>query len=168
MWHTEPGADAFSFTGKHYRVEANHNAAPPAQRPYPPIIIGAPGRSARPAIAARFADEFNGALSDDLRECYARFDRACERIGRDPDAVATRPSPGGLCHDAGRGDPAGRGDRVGAHPCHAAIGSPALVADRVEDLRKAGADTIYFHIFDIEDLDHVALLGAAGARWEPT
>ena len=42
---------------------------------------------------------------------------------------------------------------------HAAIGSPALVADRIDELCKAGADTIYFHIYDIEDLDHVALLG---------
>ena len=52
---------------------------------------------------------------------------------------------------------------------HAAIGSPALVAERVEELRKAGADTIYFHIYDIEDLDHVALLGAeVRARWGTT
>ena len=49
---------------------------------------------------------------------------------------------------------------------HAAIGSPALVADRIEEQRKAGADTIYFHIYDIEDLDHIALLGAKScAKW---
>ena len=47
---------------------------------------------------------------------------------------------------------------------HAAIGSPALIADRVEELRKAGADTIYFHIYDIDDLDHIALLGAEVLR----
>ena len=47
---------------------------------------------------------------------------------------------------------------------HAAIGSPALVADRIEEQRKAGADTIYFHIYDIEDLDHIALLGAEVLR----
>ena len=49
---------------------------------------------------------------------------------------------------------------------HAAIGSPALVADRIEEQRKAGADTIYFHIYDIDDLDHIALLGARAARSE--
>jgi alkanesulfonate monooxygenase SsuD/methylene tetrahydromethanopterin reductase-like flavin-dependent oxidoreductase (luciferase family) len=40
------------------------------------------------------------------------------------------------------------------------IGSPALLADRIADLAKAGADTVYLHIFDIHDLDHIALIGA--------
>lgn len=162
LWRTEPGAEnGFSFAGKHYRVEANHTPPRPAQRPHPPIIVGGTGPKRTPAIAARFADEFNGALSDDLRESYARFNRACERIGRDPTqarhsavlpvACATTPA-----------EVTRRAEVIGSEFIrrHAAIGSPALVADRVEELRKAGADTIYFHIYDIEDLDHVALLGA--------
>jgi alkanesulfonate monooxygenase SsuD/methylene tetrahydromethanopterin reductase-like flavin-dependent oxidoreductase (luciferase family) len=40
------------------------------------------------------------------------------------------------------------------------IGSPALLTDRIADLAKAGADTVYLHIFDIHDLDHIALIGA--------
>ena len=89
--HRTRGEQGFSFAGKHYRVEANHTPPRPAQRPHPPIIVGGTGPKRTPAIAARFADEFNGALSDDLRESYARFDRACERIGRDPARPATRP-----------------------------------------------------------------------------
>lgn len=162
LWHTEPGSDkAFSFAGTHYRVEANHTPPRPAQRPHPPIIVGGTGPKRTPAIAARFADEFNGALSDDLRETYARFDRACERIGRDPTQarhsavlpVACGTTPAEVTR---------RAEVIGSEFIrrHAAIGSPALVADRIQELRKAGADTIYFHIYDIEDLDHVGLLGA--------
>jgi F420-dependent oxidoreductase-like protein len=162
LWRTEPGADkGFSFAGRHYRVEDNRTPPRPAQRPHPPVIIGGTGPRRTPAIAARFADEFNGALSDDLRETFARFDRACERIGRDPTearrsavlpvACATTPA------EVNR-----RAEVMGSELIrkHAVIGSPALVADRVEELREAGADTIYFHIYDIEDLDHIALLGA--------
>jgi len=131
------------------------------QRPHPPIIIGGTGPKRTPAIAARFADEFNGALSEDLRETYARFDRACERIDRDPTTVrhsAVLPVACGTTPAEVERRAAVIGSELIRR--HAAIGSPALVAGRIRDLRKAGADTIYFHVFDIEDLDHVALLGA--------
>jgi alkanesulfonate monooxygenase SsuD/methylene tetrahydromethanopterin reductase-like flavin-dependent oxidoreductase (luciferase family) len=42
----------------------------------------------------------------------------------------------------------------------AAVGRPGLVTDRIAALAEAGADTVYLHIFDIHDLDHIALLGA--------
>jgi F420-dependent oxidoreductase-like protein len=162
LWRTEPGTgNAFSFTGKHYRVEANHTPPRPVQRPYPPIIIGGSGPKRTPAIAARFADEFNGALTDDLRESFVRFDRACEAIGRDPTGVRHSAVLPVACATT-PAEVTRRAEVIGSDFIrrHAAIGSPALVADRVEDLRKAGADTIYFHIYDIDDLDHIALLGA--------
>ena len=43
---------------------------------------------------------------------------------------------------------------------NAAIGSPAEVAVRIGELAEAGADTVYLHIYDIHDLDHIALIGA--------
>jgi F420-dependent oxidoreductase-like protein len=159
----------FSFAGKHYRVEVNRTPPRPAQRPHPPIIIGGTGPRRTPAIAARFADEFNGALSDDVRETFARFDRACERIGRDPATVRHSAVLPVVCATT-PAEVTRRAGVIGSELIrrHAAIGSPALVADRVEEQRKAGADTIYLHIYDIGDLDHVALLGAAlGELGEP-
>jgi F420-dependent oxidoreductase-like protein len=159
LWGTE--GQPFSFAGTHYRIDANPTPPRPAQRPHPPIIVGGTGLVRTPAIAARFADEFNGALSDDLGESYARFDRACEQIGRDP-ATARHSAVLPVACATTPAEVTRRAEVIGSEFIrrHAAIGSPALVADRVEDLRKAGADTIYFHIYDIEDLDHVALLGA--------
>jgi F420-dependent oxidoreductase-like protein len=162
LWRTEPGIDkGFSFEGKHYRVVANQTPPRPVQRPHPPIIIGGTGPKRTPAIAARFADEFNGAPSNDVRPSFARFDAACEAIGRDPATVRHSVLLPVIC-----GTTPAEVERRAAVivsefiRAQAAIGSPALVADRVADLVKAGADTIYFHIYDIEDLDHVALLGA--------
>jgi F420-dependent oxidoreductase-like protein len=162
LWRTEK---AFSFAGKHYRVDANGTPPRPAQRPHPPIIIGGTGPKRTPAIAARFADEFNGALSEDLRETFARFDRACERIGRDPTQVSHSAVLPVACGST-PAEVTRRAAVMGSELIrrHAAIGSPAFVADRVEQLRKAGADTVYFHIYDIDDLDHVALLGAQVRR----
>jgi F420-dependent oxidoreductase-like protein len=168
LWRTEPGAQpGFSFTGKHYTVAANSTPPRPAQRPHPPIIIGGTGPKRTPAIAARYADEFNGALSDDLRGTFARFDRACEAIGRDPTTVRHSAVLPVVCATT-PAEVDRRGAVIGSEliRAHAAIGSPALVADRVADLVKAGADTIYFHIYDIEDLEHIALLGALSGAAE--
>ncbi len=38
-------------------------------------------------------------------------------------------------------------------------GAPGDVAGRLAELRAAGADTVYFHLYDVADLDHVRLLG---------
>lgn len=162
LWHTEPGSGKpFSFEGKHYRVESNGTPPRPAQRPHPPIIVGGSGPKRTPALAAQYADEFNCALTNDPRTAFERFDRACERIGRDPATVrhsTVLPVACGATPD----EVQRRGAVIGSEfiRAHAVIGSPAQVADRVADQLRAGADTIYFHIYDIDDLDHIALLGA--------
>jgi alkanesulfonate monooxygenase SsuD/methylene tetrahydromethanopterin reductase-like flavin-dependent oxidoreductase (luciferase family) len=43
---------------------------------------------------------------------------------------------------------------------NAAIGPPDLVTERIAALAALGADTVYLHIYDIHDLDHIALIGA--------
>jgi F420-dependent oxidoreductase-like protein len=166
LWQVEPeSGSGFSFAGKHYQVDANDTPPRPAQRPHPPIIIGGGGPKRTPALAARYADEFNSGVTFDLRESFARFDRACERIGRDP----TQASHSGFLPVACGSTPAEaarRGEVIGADLLRqvAAIGSPALVRDRIGEQCKAGADTVYLHIYDIEDLDHIALLGAEVLR----
>jgi F420-dependent oxidoreductase-like protein len=166
LWGTEPGAEkGFSFAGKHYTVAENRTTPQPTQRPHPPIIVGGTGPKRTPAIAARFADEFNGALSEDLRATFARFDRACEQIGRDP-AQASHSGVIPVACGTTQAEVDRRAAVMGSELIrrHAAIGSPAYIAERVDEMRKAGADTIYFHIYDIEDLDHIALLGAEVLR----
>ena len=38
-------------------------------------------------------------------------------------------------------------------------GETRAEAARLAELQAAGADTVYFHLYDVTDLDHVRLLG---------
>jgi F420-dependent oxidoreductase-like protein len=156
----------FSFAGTHYRIEDNRTPPQPTQRPHPPIIVGGSGPKRTPAIAARYASEFNGALTagggaEGLRERFARFAAACEAIGRDP-ADARRSAVLPVACGATPAEVGRRAAVIGSElmRANAAIGSPAEVAERIGELALAGADTVYLHIYDIHDLDHIALIGA--------
>jgi alkanesulfonate monooxygenase SsuD/methylene tetrahydromethanopterin reductase-like flavin-dependent oxidoreductase (luciferase family) len=39
------------------------------------------------------------------------------------------------------------------------VGQPADVVEELEQLAAAGCETVYFHVFDIDDLEHIELLG---------
>src|SRR6478735_6759261 len=58
LWGT-PVGERFDFTGSHYRVADSPALPKPAQSPRPPIVIGGKGKKRTPALAARYADEFN-------------------------------------------------------------------------------------------------------------
>jgi F420-dependent oxidoreductase-like protein len=161
MWRT-PVGEGYSFAGEHYSVADNRT--PPRPDPVPPVIVGGTGAKRTPAVAARYADEFNGALARDgaeLAERYAVFDRACEAIGRDP-ASARRSVVLPVACGADPAEVARRAEVIGSEfmRTNAAIGAPQVVADRVRGFAAAGADTVYLHIYDIHDLDHIALIGA--------
>jgi F420-dependent oxidoreductase-like protein len=160
LWHASPDA-GFSFDGRHYRVEDNRTPPRVTQRPHPPIIIGGGGPKRTPALAARYAAEFNAAYGGDPAERFLRFSRACEAIGRDP-ATARLSAVLPVAIGSTGAEIKRRGQIVGSPTLAEAtvIGPPAALTDRVADLAKAGADTVYLHIFDIHDLDHIALIGA--------
>ncbi len=40
------------------------------------------------------------------------------------------------------------------------VGLPGDVVGRLEELAAVEVDTVYFHIFDVGDLDHIRLLGS--------
>jgi F420-dependent oxidoreductase-like protein len=161
MWRT-PADQAYSFTGEHYAVVENRT--PPRPDPVPPIIVGGTGARLTPAVAARFADEFNGAFSNDgaeLARRFAVFEQACAAIGRDPSGVRRSVVLPVAC-GATTADAERRAAVIGSDVMRAsaAIGSPGAVAECVQALVDAGADTVYLHIYHIHDLDHIALIGA--------
>ena len=109
LWATPPG-ERFSFRGKHYQLEECASVPRPARRP--PVIIGGAGPRRTPALAARFADEFNSGMSDGLAARYANFRRICEQSGRDPAEVrlsTTLP----VCCGPTRGEAARRAAALG-------------------------------------------------------
>lgn len=158
------GGAGFSFTGQHYRADNNRTPPQVTQRPHPPVIVGGGGPRRTPAIAARFATEFNSALSsvDEARARFAVFGAACEAIGRDP-ADARRSGFIPVAIGSTQAEAERRAAIVAASPRireSMVIGPPGLLADRIAGLAGVGADTVYLHIFDIHDLDHIALIGA--------
>ena len=160
IWDTPPG-ERFSFDGAFYQVQ--DCASIPRWAARPKIIIGGAGTRKTPALAARYADEFNGALGLDLVERYANFRRVCEDVGRDPAGVrlsATLPvAIGADAADLSRrleslGEPGARLLAAGV------TGYGGDVLRVLENLAGQGADTVYFHVYGAGDVDHIHLLGS--------
>ena len=159
LWATPPG-ERFSFHGQHYRLEECASVPRPARRP--PVIIGGAGPRRTPALAARFADEFNSGMPDGLAARFANFRRICEQSGRDPAGVrlsTTLPVCCGPTRAAAARRAAALGEAGARMLAMGVTGPPGDVLGRLAELHAAGADTVYFHLYDVTDLDHVRLLG---------
>lgn len=159
LW-TLPAGERFRHEGTHFRLEGCGTPPVPAQSPHPPIIVGGTGPRRTPALAARFADEYNAGFGGGAADRYTAFREACERIGRDP-ATARQSIVTPVCCGTDQAEVERRKAVIGSSRLldAAACGSPAAVAERVAELGAEGADTVYFHIFDIDDIDHIRLLG---------
>ena len=161
LWDTKPG-ERFSFDGKFYQVQDCASMPRPAARPK--IIIGGAGVKRTPTLAARYADEFNGALGLDVRERYANFRRICaDVVGRDPAQVrlsATLP----VCIGSSQADLERRKESLGAPGARllaaGVTGTAGDVIRAIEDLAAQGADTVYFHLYGRDDVEHIRLLGS--------
>ena len=62
LWAT-PAGERFDFQGRHYQLTDSPALPKPVQRPRPPVIVGGLGKRRTPALAARYADEFNVAFA---------------------------------------------------------------------------------------------------------
>ena len=159
LWTSPPG-EPFSFSGRLFRLKECVNPPRPVQSPHPPIVIGGAGPRRTPMLAARFADEFNAAFGAGIRERFDRFRRACEEIGRDP-ATARLSYVVPVACGVDKAEVDRRAESIGSPALReaAAIGGPQAVVDRLAELAADGVDTIYLHFYDIDDVDHVRLLG---------
>lgn len=167
LWGT-PSGDSFSFHGKHYQIEdcVNFPVLGPSPEPgrpdRPRLILGVTGPKRGPTLAARFADEFNCGLAEGMAERVANFRRICAETGRDPATVRVSTALPVSC-GATAAQAQQRADALGEAGARllrlGVIGTPGEVVRRIEDLAAAGADTLYFHVYDT-DPDHLRLLGS--------
>lgn len=163
LWSTAVG-EHYSFAGEHYTLAHSPALPKPVQQPVP-VIIGGSGPRRTPAIAARFATEFNiGFRSEDT--IAATFDgvrRACEEIGRDPATLRTTVALPTVVasNDA---DYVRRLAAIGADAdTFAAVniaGSPEAAIEKLLRLRELGADRVYLQLVDLRDLEHLELIAA--------
>jgi F420-dependent oxidoreductase-like protein len=164
LWGT-PVGETFSYSGAHYTIDDSPALPKPVQQPGPPIVMGGFGPTRTPQLAARYANEFNAAFAppDAFPELVERARAACEAIGRDPASLPTSIANTVVCGSddaevSRRAAAIGR-DVETAKAAHFA-GTPAEVIDRIGVYREAGAETVYFQVLDLHDLDHLRLLAA--------
>jgi F420-dependent oxidoreductase-like protein len=162
LWSTPPD-ETFSFAGAHYTVADSPALPKPLQQPHPPIIIGGTGARRTPALAARFAAEYNVPFKtlDATAAAYERTRRACEESGRDPATLvfsaAQTVAVGGDEQEVRRRAAAAGGD-TGALRTGGLGGTVAEVIDKVGAFGELGATRIYLQVLDLADLDHLRLV----------
>ena len=169
MWAT-PIGETFDFTGTHYTITKSPALPKPVQLPHPPIIIGGGGARRTPALAARYAAEFN--LAFPTREfAPVQIDRvraALQRIGRGTDDLIFS-AAFAVC--AGRDD-AEVARRAGAisrdvdelRANTPLAGTPAEIVDRLGPFAEAGVQRVYLQLLDTGDLEHLEFFAAEVMR----
>ncbi|MGO9249253.1 MAG: LLM class F420-dependent oxidoreductase [Solirubrobacteraceae bacterium] len=164
LWST-PAEERYTFHGAHYDLIDSPALPKPLQRPHPPVIVGGLGARRTPALAARFASEFNAPFAsvEATAERIQGVRAACEAAGRDPDELVYSHAVTVCCaYDASELER--RAARIGRDledlRRAGAAGSPREVAARLDEYRQAGASRSYLQIIDLDDLDHVALIAA--------
>lgn len=163
LWSTPPG-EQFDFTGEHYTL-AHSPALPKPVQERVPVIIGGGGPERTPAIAARFATEFNlGFRSEDaIVRAFDRVRRACEQIGRDPATLQTTVALPTVVASSDA-DYLRRLAAIDADADTFAevniAGSPDAAVEKLLRLRELGADRVYLQLVDPRDLEHLELIAA--------
>ncbi|MEA2209350.1 MAG: hypothetical protein QOF54_1827 [Solirubrobacteraceae bacterium] len=165
LWATQPG-ETFSFEGSHYRLRDCPALPRPAQAGGPPLIVGGHGPRRTPALAARFAAEFNVPFAG-VEQTRAQFERvraACEAAGREPDTLVYSHAVTVCCGES-EGELRRRALRIGVALDElrrsGAAGSPQEVIERLVAFERAGAQRAYLQLIDLDDLDHLELIAAA-------
>ncbi|WP_182348907.1 LLM class F420-dependent oxidoreductase [Tomitella gaofuii] len=162
LWDT-PEGQKLSLPGHHYPVTDSPALPKPAQRPHPPIIMGGMGKKRTPALAARYADEFNIPFVDTetTAAAFARVRAACESIGRDPGAL-TYSNAMVLCCGRDEAQIARRAAAIGRDVdelrTNGLAGTPDELVEKIGRYAELGSGRMYLQTLDLTDLDHLELV----------
>jgi F420-dependent oxidoreductase-like protein len=164
MW-TTPVGERFSYHGRYYELTDTPALPKPVQQPHPPIIIGGYGTKRTPALAARYAQEFNLPFPplDVYVEYIERVRQACTDSGRDPATLRTTVALV-VCCGRDEAEFRRRADAIGREPdelrANGAAGLPGEVVDKLRAFAAAGAEVAYLQVLDVSDLEHLGLIAA--------
>jgi F420-dependent oxidoreductase-like protein len=161
MWAT-PVGETFESPGGHYPITGSPALPKPVQSPVP-VIVGGGGKQRTPALAARFATEFNTPFMarDRFVEQCDRVRAACEQVDRDP---ATMHYSAALVLCCGQDDAefARRAAVLGRETDelieNGAAGTVDQVVETLAAWRDVGAERIYLQVLDLDDLDQLDLV----------
>ncbi|HEY7103682.1 MAG TPA: LLM class F420-dependent oxidoreductase [Mycobacteriales bacterium] len=153
----------FSYQGRHYRLVDSPALPKPVQSPLP-VIVGGAGRKRTPALAARYAAEFNVPFrpSTEARELYGLVREASTAAGRTGPMVFSAAQT--VCCGKDEAEYRRRAAAISRDPdqlrARGVAGTVAEVVDAIGAYQAAGATRMYLQTLDIDDLDHVELIAA--------
>ncbi|WP_203716619.1 LLM class F420-dependent oxidoreductase [Asanoa siamensis] len=158
-----PAGSRFNYSGTHYSVVDSPGLPKPAQSPRPPIIMGGAGPKRTPALAARFADEFNVPFRSaaEAARIYRVVDDACVLAGRNDLPVKSA----AVTVVSGRTDAEVR-SRWGGEVLDtdsgegAVIGTPDKIVNDLGAYVEAGATRLFLQLRDLRDTDLIELIAA--------
>jgi len=163
LWET-PIDQTFSFDGKHFQLINSPALPKPVQSPVP-IIIGGGGPKRTPALAARYASEFNLPFSSQeafVQQCD-RVKAACDDIGRDPNSLVYSTA---LIVCVGKTDAdikrraAFLGREVDELKLNGVCGTPAEAIEKLQSWKAVGAERTYLQVLDLNDFDQLDLIAS--------
>ncbi|WP_116951491.1 LLM class F420-dependent oxidoreductase [Jiangella endophytica] len=163
LWNT-PAGSTFDYAGSHYTVSDSPGLPKPVQQPVP-LIVGGNGPRRTPALAAKFAAEYNSSFpaKSDIADRFGAVRKACEDAGRDPDSLVYSVALV-ACVGADEAEFARRAAAIGREPAevreNGLAGTPQEVVDGINAVRELGAGRVYLQILDLADLDHLELIAA--------
>jgi F420-dependent oxidoreductase-like protein len=163
LWSTPVGG-TFGFHGDHYALDSSPALPKPAQTRIP-VLVGGTGPRRTPALAARFAQEYNVPFhsADDTGAAFARVRAACETARRDPgDLVCSAAQV--LCVGRDEAEIARRATAIGREVDelreHGLAGTPDEVVAKALTFGDLGATRLYLQVLDLSDLEHLELVAA--------
>jgi alkanesulfonate monooxygenase SsuD/methylene tetrahydromethanopterin reductase-like flavin-dependent oxidoreductase (luciferase family) len=140
------------------------------QRPHPPIIIGGGGAKRTPALAARFAAEFNLAFPtlEFAGVQLARVRDVVEKAGRVGDDIIYS-AAFAVCAGRDEAQIARRADAIGREVDELRantplVGTPTEIVDRLGPFAEAGVQRVYLQLLDASDLDHLEFFASEVMR----
>lgn len=163
LWST-PVGERYSHEGEYYRLVDSPALPKPLQTPIP-ILIGGGGARRTPALAARFASEFNIAFQsvDDSAAAFDRVHSACAAIERAPESMILSAAQVVCCGESNselERRAAAMGRELGELRENGLAGTPDQVIEKALAFKALGAGRMYLQMLDMDDLDHLELIAA--------
>ncbi len=163
LWST-PAGERFTFKGDEYELVDSPALPKPVQSPVP-LIVGGGGRRRTPALAARYATEFNIGFvpPEPAGAAYERVRAACVDAGRDPGSLTYSVALTTVC---GRDDAevtrraAAIGQDLDELRGAGLAGTPDEIVARIGDYADVGASRVYLQVMDLGDLGMIELIAA--------
>ncbi|WP_024286555.1 LLM class F420-dependent oxidoreductase [Cellulomonas sp. KRMCY2] len=169
LWAT-PVRGTFEHHGAHYTLTDCPGLPKPVQRSTVlpgaagvPVIVGGSGPRRTPALAARFAGEYNASFPPlaEIGPRFARVRAACEEIGRPADDLVYSVALV-MCVGADDAEVARRAEAIGREPqelrANGVAGTVDEATERLAALAAEGVQRVYLQVLDLADLDHLALV----------